>query len=50
VLTLEVRESNTPALQLYQRAGFKKAGVRKNYYSTPVEDALVLSFVLHSAV
>lgn len=49
VLTLEVRESNTPALQLYQRAGFKKAGERKNYYTKPVEDALVLSFMLHSA-
>ena len=49
VMTLEVRESNTPALQLYQRAGFKQAGVRKNYYTKPVEDALVLSFMLHSA-
>ena len=49
VLTLEVRESNTPALQLYQRAGFQKAGVRKSYYTKPVEDALILSFMLHSA-
>ena len=49
VMTLEVRESNTPALQLYQRACFKQAGVRKNYYTKPIEDALVLSFMLHSA-
>jgi ribosomal-protein-alanine N-acetyltransferase len=49
VLTLEVRESNTPALRLYQRAGFQTAGVRKNYYTKPVEDALILSFMLHSA-
>lgn len=49
VLTLEVRESNTPAVQLYRRAGFKQVGERKNYYTKPIEDALVLSFMLHSA-
>ena len=48
-LTLEVRESNTPALQLYKKAGFTQEAVRKNYYSNPVEDALVLRFMLHSA-
>lgn len=47
-LSLEVRASNAPAIQLYQRAGFKKVGDRKNYYTKPVEDALVLSFMLHS--
>ena len=41
-LTLEVRRSNIPAQRLYQRAGFHEAGVRKNYYTKPVEDALVL--------
>lgn len=41
-LTLEVRRSNIPAQRLYQRAGFHEAGVRKNYYTQPVEDALVL--------
>ena len=49
LVTLEVRESNTPALQLYKGAGFTQAGVRKNYYTKPVEDALILSFMLHSA-
>jgi ribosomal-protein-alanine N-acetyltransferase len=48
-LTLEVRESNKPALQLYRSAGFKQEGVRKNYYTKPIEDALILSFMLHSA-
>lgn len=48
VVTLEVRASNKPALQLYQSAGFKQEGVRKNYYTKPVEDALILSFMLHS--
>jgi ribosomal-protein-alanine N-acetyltransferase len=40
--TLEVRRSNTPALRLYERAGFHVSGVRPNYYTHPVEDALVL--------
>lgn len=40
--TLEVRRSNTPALRLYARAGFIEAGIRRNYYTQPVEDALVL--------
>lgn len=42
-LTLEVRASNTPALRLYAKAGFDRTGLRKNYYSNPVEDALILS-------
>lgn len=43
LLTLEVRQSNTPALRLYARAGFERVGERKNYYTNPVEDALILS-------
>jgi ribosomal-protein-alanine N-acetyltransferase len=39
---LEVRRSNDPARALYERFGFSVAGVRANYYSKPVEDALVL--------
>ena len=41
-LTLEVRRSNIAAQRLYQKADFHEAGVRKNYYTQPVEDALVL--------
>jgi ribosomal-protein-alanine N-acetyltransferase len=40
--TLEVRESNEAARGLYARFGFTVAGVRHGYYSSPVEDALVL--------
>ena len=40
--TLEVRRSNQPARQLYERFGFTVAGVRYGYYTKPVEDALVL--------
>jgi len=41
-VTLEVRASNEAALALYRRFGFVPAGVRKGYYSKPLEDALVL--------
>ena len=40
--TLEVRQSNDPARLLYERFGFAVAGVRRAYYTKPVEDALVL--------
>jgi len=40
--TLEVRQSNDPARYLYERFGFTVAGIRRGYYTRPVEDALVL--------
>ena len=40
--TLEVRASNEAARRLYERFGFVVAGVRRDYYTKPVEDALVL--------
>ena len=40
--TLEVRRSNDAARMLYERFGFTIAGVRRAYYSNPIEDALVL--------
>ena len=40
--TLEVRRSNDAARRLYERLGFVTAGVRRAYYTNPVEDALVL--------
>lgn len=40
--TLEVRASNEGARKLYERLGFYVAATRRNYYSHPVEDALIL--------
>ena len=43
VATLEVRLSNIPARQLYQRFGFRPVGVRPRYYSDNGEDALIMT-------
>jgi ribosomal-protein-alanine N-acetyltransferase len=40
---LEVRRSNEPAQRLYESLGFTASGVRRNYYTQPEEDALILS-------
>ena len=45
-VTLEARTSNMPAIALYENAGFQKVGVRKNFYTAPVEDALLMTFFL----
>ncbi|MBR1742358.1 MAG: ribosomal protein S18-alanine N-acetyltransferase [Lachnospiraceae bacterium] len=39
---LEVRASNASAIHLYEMLGFEKIGIRKRYYSEPVEDALLM--------
>lgn len=39
---LDVRETNEPAINLYQRLGFRMIGRRPHYYRHPVEDALVM--------
>ncbi len=43
VVMLEVRESNTAAISLYQSLGFEKVGLRKNYYERPVENAVLMT-------
>ena len=40
--TLEVRESNLPAIELYKKLGFETEGIRKNFYDKPQEDALIM--------
>ena len=42
-VTLEVREGNEPAKALYNKHGFSKVGVRKNYYSFPTENAILMT-------
>ena len=41
-VSLETRRSNTPAKNLYGSFGFREAGVRRDFYIDPKEDALVL--------
>jgi ribosomal-protein-alanine N-acetyltransferase len=42
IISLEVRESNLPAISLYQSLGFKVEGKRKDFYKNPRENALVM--------
>ena len=41
-MTLEVRKSNSVAINLYDKLNFVKLGHRINYYSNPLEDALIM--------
>lgn len=40
-LTLEVRESNSAAIRLYESLGFELMGKRKDFYTNPNEDGLI---------
>jgi ribosomal-protein-alanine N-acetyltransferase len=40
--TLEVRVSNTSAIKLYERCGFRARGIRRGYYTDNREDALIM--------
>lgn len=42
-ITLEVRASNRQAISVYQKLGFQKAGCRKNFYTAPTEDGLIMT-------
>lgn len=41
-ITLEVRKSNTSAINLYKKYGFKEEGLRKNFYADNNEDAIIM--------
>lgn len=49
-LTLEVRQSNEPAKSLYRKHGFTEVGIRKNYYTKPKEDAVLMTLYLKEDV
>ena len=42
-ITLEVRRSNKAAISLYSSQGYKECGIRKNYYTDPAEDAIIMT-------
>ena len=42
-VTLEVRAGNAPAIALYEKHGFARVGLRRNYYERPREDALIMT-------
>ena len=41
-ITLEVRESNVPAISLYEKFLFESIGMRKNYYQDNGENAIIM--------
>ena len=45
-VTLEVRQSNAPAIALYEKFGFVPVGKRKGYYEKPREDAVLMTLFL----
>jgi len=45
-ISLEVRMGNAAARSLYDKLGFKPIGTRTDYYSNPVEDAVVMGLML----
>ena len=42
-ITLEVRESNLPAIKLYESCGFENVGIRPKFYSNPTENAIIMT-------
>ncbi len=46
-LTLDVRSSNHPAIEMYRKMGFRKRGLRPHYYADNGEDALIMALKLN---
>lgn len=47
-ISLEVRKSNTAAIELYKSLGFKNVGMRRNFYTKPIENAIIMTKFLRS--
>lgn len=45
---LEVRAGNAAAIRLYEKFAFQRVGRRRDYYSQPVEDALVFQLIFQA--
>lgn len=45
-IMLEVRKGNDPAIRFYEKQGFVVDGIRKNYYTNPKEDAILMSSII----
>ena len=45
-ITLEVRVSNIPAINLYKKMNYKEVGLRKNFYRNPKEDAILMTYYI----
>ena len=43
IISLEVRAGNLAAIAMYESAGFEKAGLRRRFYSDPVEDGIIMN-------
>jgi ribosomal-protein-alanine N-acetyltransferase len=41
-VTLEVRVTNAAAIHLYESLGFQSSGIRRDFYSKPKEDAVIM--------
>ena len=42
LMSLEVRQSNEEAIRIYEKAGFRKIGIRNKYYQNPLESAYIM--------
>lgn len=42
-ISLEVRKSNSPAISLYKKLGFETVGIRPHFYTSPDEDAVIMT-------
>jgi len=45
---LEVRESNQIAISFYKKNNFKEISIRKNYYSEPTENAIIMKLEVNN--